>query len=88
MPTKNDDRKRDPGRPPDDPYFKASIAMRALFSPSTMKCIDEVRRNLGLRPSNFLRLTVWNFLKKHNATKGIDVENDNTWKELNEAGLL
>lgn len=80
--------KRDPGRPPDDPYYKASIPMRALFSPSTMKCIEETRKLLGLGPSNFLRLAVWNMLKKHGKTKGIDVENDNTWKDLNDAGLL
>ena len=88
MPTYKDERKRDPGRPPDDPYFKASIAWRALFSPSTAKCMDELRRELGLGPSNFLRLAVWNMLKKNHKTDGIDVENDNTWKDLNEAGLL
>jgi hypothetical protein len=89
MPTKDGITfKRDPGRPPDDPYFKASIAQRALFSPATMKCVTELMKELRLGPSNFLRLAVWNMLKAYGKHKTLDTENDNTWKDLHEAGLL
>jgi hypothetical protein len=41
-----------------------------------------------LKASNYLRFAVWCLLKEEGLTDEIDLEKDNTWKELKELGLL
>ena len=80
--------KRDPGRPPDDPYFKAGIPLRALFSKATINVLMKSRQKHKLKWSNYLRFAVWCLIKEDGLEGEVDLEKDNTWKELKELGFL
>ena len=80
--------RRDPGRPPDDPYFKAGIPLRALFSKATINVLVKSRQKRKMKWSNYLRYAIWCLIKEDGLSDEIDLEKDNTWKELKELGFL
>ena len=82
-----------PGRPPVDPMSKASIAIRCLVSPVVATVVDKgMRRHANLLMSDYLRLALYNQLRKDGLldelTKAGKMEDDQTWKELMNRGLV
>jgi hypothetical protein len=79
---------RNPGRPLDDPWYRAHENFRALVSPATRKVLEKAMEKHDLTQSNLTRLALWKLLEADGLTKLIEVEKDNTWRDLREAGLI
>ena len=80
--------KRDPGRPPDDPYFKASRPQRALVSRATERVIEKSQAMHGLNQTDFVRFCIYQQLKRDGLASQLELEKDNTWQSLMEKGLI
>jgi hypothetical protein len=80
--------KRDPGRPPDDPYFKASRPQRALVSRATEKVIEKSQAMHGLNQTDYIRWCIYQQLKRDGLTGSLEIEKDNTWQSLVDKGLI
>lgn len=80
--------KKQPGRPLDDPWYRADENFRALVSPATKAVLQKAMKEHGLTQSNLVRYALYLLLKKDGLAGKIEVEKDNTWKDLREAGLV
>lgn len=80
--------RRDPGRPPDDPYFKASRPIRALLSRATEKCVEHSQKMHGLNQTDYVRWLIYKQLREDGLADELDFEKDNTWRELRRMGLV
>lgn len=74
------------GRPPEDPMNKLSQNIRALVTPRVYDRFDALMAQTGLDQSNAVRLAVYEALERRGLLEGLP-ENDNTFKEIKEAGL-
>jgi hypothetical protein len=80
--------KRDPGRPPDDPYFKASRPQRALVSRATEVVIEKSQKMHGLNQTDYVRWCIIQQLQRDGLAGQLEFEKDNTWQSLLEKGLI
>jgi hypothetical protein len=80
--------KKQPGRPLEDPWYRADENFRALVSPATKAVLQKSMKMHNLNQSNIVRYALFLLLKKDGLADKIDVEKDNTWKELRAAGLV
>ena len=89
-PTKFDDAetKRNPGRPLDDPWYRANENFRALVSPATLTVLEMAMKKHGVSQSNLVRLALYQLLKKDGLADKLEIEKDNTWRQLRESGLV
>ncbi len=93
MPTRSDEKKA-PGRPSVNPMLKASIAWRFLISPLVEMTLTKVMRLHGFSPNNkgdvsaFVRWCVYQQIKRDGMAGELNLEEDNTWAELRDRGLL
>ena len=78
-----------PGRPLDNPLFKTSISRRFLVSPNTAVVIDQSMEAHGFGDdiSNYLRWLVWKQLAEDGLIDQLQIDEDNTWKDLKGRGL-
>lgn len=84
-----EEEKRLPGRPTDDPFYKASKMRRALFSTASNLVFEQSQEiHGGLSESDLIRLALWNLWKKDGLTGQINLEEDNTWQSLIKLGLI
>ncbi len=83
-----DEGKRNPGRPFRDPWYRADENFRALVSPATKVVLEAAMMQHGLNQSNIVRYAIYLLLVKDGLAKKLEIEKDNTWKELRDAGLV
>lgn len=82
------DTKKNPGRPLSDPWYRADENFRALVSPATKVVLEMAMKQHNVNQSNLVRLALYLLLKKDGLAGKLEVEKDNTWKELRDAGLV
>jgi hypothetical protein len=76
------------GRPLIDPMNKLSQPFRALITPRVYSEIDTIMEETGMDQSNVLRLFVFEALNRRGRISPEMIEEDQTFKDLKEAGLV
>jgi hypothetical protein len=76
------------GRPLIDPMNKLSQPFRALITPRVYNEIDKIMTETGMDQSNVLRLFVFEALNRRGRITPETIEEDQTFKDLREAGLV